>query len=196
MMAANSGLSGIHFVAYTQNSRGGAGIVENGIQITKGHYALDDYSRLYEYLLGKGFDAIASIGTWRAEVLSKSRWFFVFHRIMTARFHMGWINKYDYKKIMRNYYVADDKKENVYPSLLPQWDRSPRSGLNGIYYNSTPDNFKKSMIEAMQLIKNKQEEHKILFLKSWNEWAEGNYVEPDLKYGHGFLNVIRDLIVE
>lgn len=196
MMAANSGLSGIHFVAYTQNSRGGAGIVENGIQITKGHYALDDYSRLYEYLLGKGFDAIASIGTWRAEVLSKSRWFFIFHRIMTARFHKGWINKYDYKKIMKYFYVTDDKKENVYPSLLPQWDRSPRSGLNGIYYNSTPDNFKKSMIEAMQLIKDKQEEHKILFLKSWNEWAEGNYVEPDLKYGHGFLNVIRELIVE
>ena len=97
---------------------------------------------------------------------------------------------------MKYFYVTDDKKENVYPSLLPQWDRSPRSGLNGIYYNSTPDNFKKSMIEAMQLIKDKQEEHKILFLKSWNEWAEGNYVEPDLKYGHGFLNVIRELIVE
>lgn len=31
---------------------------------------------------------------------------------------------------------------------------------------------------------------------SWNEWAEGNYVEPDLKYGHGYLDVLREMIVK
>lgn len=35
----------------------------------------------------------------------------------------------------------------------------------------------------------------IVFLKAWNEWAEGNYVEPDLKFGHGYLEVIRDEIL-
>ena len=194
-LAKRHGLSGIHFVAYTQNSRGGNGIVENGIHITKGHYDTKEYAVYYDYLLRKGFDAISSIGTWRAEVLAKSRWFFIFHRIMTARFHLGWINKYDYNKIMKHFYVPDDRRENIYPSLLPQWDRSPRSGLNGIYYNSSPENFKKSMKEAMELIRNKEDEHKILFLKSWNEWAEGNYVEPDLRYGHGYLNIIRDFIL-
>lgn len=193
-MAKQNGLDGIHFIAYTQNSKGGMGIVENGVQITKGHYAIDEYNKYYDYLLSKGFDAIASIGTWRAEVMVKSRWSFIFHRIMTARFHMGWINKYDYNDIMKHFYVPDDRRENVYPSLLPQWDRSPRSGLNGVYYNSSPDNFKKSMYEALELIKDKQDEHKILFLKSWNEWAEGNYVEPDLKYGHGYLDVLRECI--
>lgn len=195
LLAKQNGLNGIHFVAYTQNSYGGEGIVEDGIQKTKGHFATDEYGFYYDYLLRKGFDAISSIGTWRAEVLSKSRWFFLFHRVMIDRFHLDWIDKYDYNKIMKHFYVEDDRRENVYPSLLPQWDRSPRSSINGIYYNSTPDNFKKSMIEAMELIKNKQDEHKILFLKSWNEWAEGNYVEPDLKYGHGFLNVIKELIL-
>lgn len=29
---------------------------------------------------------------------------------------------------------------------------------------------------------------------SWNEWAEGNYVEPDLKYGHGFLDVLKKIV--
>lgn len=195
-LAVEHGLKGIHFVAYSQDSMGGPGIMENGVQITKGHHATDDYSKLFDFLLNKGFDAIASIGTWRAEVLSKSRWFFIFHRIMTARLHMRFTNKYDYKKIMKHYYVPDDSRENVYPSLLPQWDRSPRSGVNGIYYNSTPENFKKSLECAIELIKNKQDEHKILFLKSWNEWAEGNYVEPDLKYGHGYLDVIKELILE
>jgi len=33
---------------------------------------------------------------------------------------------------------------------------------------------------------------RIIFLKAWNEWAEGNYVEPDLKWGRGYLQVIRE----
>jgi hypothetical protein len=27
-------------------------------------------------------------------------------------------------------------------------------------------------------------------IKSWNEWTEGNYIEPDLKYGHEYLNIL------
>jgi hypothetical protein len=97
---------------------------------------------------------------------------------------------------MRHYYTPEDRAENVYPSLLPQWDRSPRSGMNGIYINSTPEKFEKTLQEALTLIENKQSEHKILFLKSWNEWAEGNYVEPDLKYGHGYLDVLRRQLLQ
>lgn len=47
----------------------------------------------------------------------------------------------------------------------------------------------------MDLIKDRNEEHKILFLRSWNEWGESNYVEPDLKYGRIFLDVLRELLV-
>ena len=48
--------------------------------------------------------------------------------------------------------------------------------------------------QAIALLKDKQPEHQILFLKSWNEWGEGNYVEPDLKFGHGYLQAIRQAI--
>ena len=95
---------------------------------------------------------------------------------------------------MEHYYVPEDAREDVYPSLLPQWDRSPRAGLNGIYHNSTPERFAETIKRALQLIEKKQPEHRILFLKSWNEWAEGNYVEPDLRYGHGYLDAIHDCI--
>lgn len=194
-LAKENGLAGIHFVANTQNTNGHA-LVDNGEQITKGFFATDEAAKYYRYLTErKGFDAVASMGQWRAEVLARNKFLFLLHRQLAARFNMGWTDKFDYNKIMRYYYVSEDSWENVYPSLLPQWDRSPRSGVNGIYVNSTPENFKKSIHHALELIKDKQDEHKILFLKSWNEWAEGNYVEPDLKYGHGFLDAIRDTIV-
>lgn len=60
--------------------------------------------------------------------------------------------------------------------------------------NATPENFEHHIEDALQLIKNKPEQRKILFLRSWNEWGEGNYVEPDTKYGHGFLDAIRNTI--
>lgn len=193
-LASKAGLPGIHFVAYTQNTTG-RGINENGKQICKGLFAADEAGKYYEYWHQVGFNGIASIGTWRAEVLSKNRFLFALHRRLSARWNIGWVNKYDYRTIMKHYYVPEDTLDYVYPSLLPQWDRSPRAGFNGIYVNSDPAAFKVSLLHALELVKNKQDEHRILFLKSWNEWAEGNYVEPDLKFGHGYLDVLRECIL-
>ena len=91
-----------------------------------------------------------------------------------------------------------DKAIDVIPSLLPQWDHSPRSGhkAQAIFYNSTPEYFKKHAIEALKAIKDKPEAYQILMIKSWNEWAEGNYMEPDLRYGHSYLTSLREAINE
>lgn len=41
--------------------------------------------------------------------------------------------------------------------------------------------------EVLDAVSNKPIEKRFVFLKSWNEWGEGNYMEPDLKYGKGFI---------
>ena len=41
------------------------------------------------------------------------------------------------------------------------------------------------------ILNKKNEKESLCFLKSWNEWGEGNYVEPDLRYGLGFLEIIK-----
>jgi hypothetical protein len=81
--------------------------------------------------------------------------------------------------------------------LFPQWDRTPRSGkLARVYTHSTPSVFGEQIDSVLELVKQKEEEHKIVFLTSWNEWAEGNYVEPDLKFGTGFLDVLREKLTK
>jgi lipopolysaccharide biosynthesis protein len=75
---------------------------------------------------------------------------------------------------------------------MPQWDRTPRvNNYDGIYVDATPENFLKHIEHAINVIKDKPKEHRILFLKSWNEWGEGNYVEPDTEFGHGWLDAIK-----
>ena len=60
--------------------------------------------------------------------------------------------------------------------------------------NSNPEAFEKTINDAIAHIKNKQPEHQIIFLKAWNEWGEGNYVEPDKQFGHGWLNAIKNAL--
>jgi hypothetical protein len=83
-----------------------------------------------------------------------------------------------------------------YPLVLPNWDNTPRSGVRGIVlHNSTPELFRLHLRAAISRAKQQPQEHRILFLKAWNEWAEGNYVEPDQKYGNAYLEVIRDEVI-
>ena len=84
-----------------------------------------------------------------------------------------------------------DTKEFVIPTLLPNWDHSPRSGnKRAILTQCSPKLFKKHCLQVLNGIKNKK--NKIVFLKSWNEWGEGNYMEPDLKFGKGFIKALSE----
>lgn len=92
------------------------------------------------------------------------------------------------------YMISDRYKEGrIFPVLVPNWDHSPRLGANGtIFHKSTPVLFKKLFSQTVSMIKDKPEDEKIIFVKSWNEWAEGNHLEPDLKYGKGYLEAIKE----
>ena len=60
--------------------------------------------------------------------------------------------------------------------------------------NATPAKFKKHILDALEMVKEKEDEHRVVILKSWNEWGEGNYVEPDQEFGHGWLDAIKEAL--
>lgn len=89
----------------------------------------------------------------------------------------------------------EDSQENFCPSIIPNWDHSPRSGKSAfIIYDSDPSYFYEHAKMTIDLVKKKK--NKIIFLKSWNEWGEGNYMEPDLKYGKGYIQMLAKSLAE
>lgn len=78
-----------------------------------------------------------------------------------------------------------------YPCLIPNWDNTPRSGSNGVVFlNASPEIFKEQLKLADELCSSLR--NPLIFIKAWNEWAEGNFLEPDLDFGTAFLDVLQD----
>ncbi|MCQ2233282.1 MAG: glycoside hydrolase family 99-like domain-containing protein [Paludibacteraceae bacterium] len=101
----------------------------------------------------------------------------------------------DYREVYHDLIVESDASEDVIPVLLPQWDHTPRSGWNGtLMVHAEPKYFYLHCKEALDIVKEKK--NPILFLKSWNEWGEGNMMEPDLTYGRGFIEALRKAVDE
>ena len=79
-----------------------------------------------------------------------------------------------------------------FPCVIPNWDNTPRSASNGmVLQGSTPEIFRRHLRRAIQRVAEAPKERRLVFVKSWNEWAEGNHLEPDQRYGRGYLEVIR-----
>jgi len=98
---------------------------------------------------------------------------------------------YDYgtaRKLMRH----RQRNFPYHPCIFVGWDNSPRRGRNGIVIiNATPDRFAAGLREMAQSITSKPGQERLLFLNAWNEWAEGNHLEPDQRYGLGHLEAVK-----
>jgi lipopolysaccharide biosynthesis protein len=102
---------------------------------------------------------------------------------------------FSYRDAIKVCFTNHETTFEEFPSIIPNWDNTPRSGKNGfVLHNSNPELFRSHLKEAIARVRNKDQEKKIVFIKSWNEWAEGNYLEPDLKFGKAYLEVIKEEI--
>jgi hypothetical protein len=100
---------------------------------------------------------------------------------------------YSYKDVIRHAYLESKAGYDLYPSIVPNWDNTPRCGSRGyVLVDSTPELFRMHLREAINRVSDNEADKRIIFVKSWNEWAEGNHLEPDLKFGKSYLEVCRD----
>lgn len=191
-LAKENGLNGFHFVGITDNFT----LMNSEKRTYKTRKQIDGEARTqYDKILSLGYDAVNSRGGTRCNVLSYGFLLYYFKRLLQKLGIRTTVN-IRYKKVLKYWFVKEDADENVYPTICPQYDRTPRAGwnTNGMWYDCSPELFKEQVKQAIGLVKNRPNEHKIIILKSWNEWGETNYMEPDLYYGHGFLDALKDAL--
>lgn len=100
---------------------------------------------------------------------------------------------WDYEEFMPSLLRSNKVDFDDYPVAIPCWDNTPRSGMRGVVlHDSTPELFRQHLRQAMGRVAARAPQKQIVFLKAWNEWAEGNYVEPDQKWGRAYLDVIKE----
>lgn len=138
-------------------------------------------------IISLGFDAVNVAGLFRAIRKERSTFDRFVHKVLNRPYIMK------YKDILPDMITDDDDRPEVIPTITPNWDHSPRSGASGVVVTDvSADLFKKIVRKAINIVKDREEP--IIVLKAWNEWGEGNYMEPDLKYGKMYINALREVL--
>jgi len=90
--------------------------------------------------------------------------------------------------------AADE--DNCIPCVLPQWDNSPRRKRAAfILKDSSPEAYEKWLKLVIGRVRPQEPDHRLVFINAWNEWGEGNHLEPDQKFGRGYLEATRRALV-
>ena len=144
-----------------------------------------------EAILEKGYSAVVSCRLNRDKIHNFS-WFI--RKVYSTILNIPRISSYKtiWPKLITQ---LERESEKYFPTIMPNWDHTPRSGVKGgLWVGTTPEEFYKHCIDVLSAIRKKQ--NKICFLKSWNEWGEGNYMEPDLKYGKAYIKTLKKALEE
>lgn len=94
-------------------------------------------------------------------------------------------------------YVDFDLKKaapayKLFPGVSPMWDNTSRRKSDAIIFtDSSPELYEKWLSGNIQKFTPYSEDENFIFINAWNEWAEGNHLEPCQKWGRGFLEATK-----
>jgi 2-polyprenyl-3-methyl-5-hydroxy-6-metoxy-1,4-benzoquinol methylase len=100
---------------------------------------------------------------------------------------------YDYERSAQQILTKARPEYAMFRGVMPSWDNTARKQHNGhIFVNASPEGYERWLTAALRYTNDfAQGEERIVFINAWNEWGEGNHLEPDVKYGHAFLDATR-----
>jgi hypothetical protein len=94
-----------------------------------------------------------------------------------------------------SYWPDFEKAYNVfYPHVSIGWDNTHRHpSKNTAVPGSTPDAFEAHLWKAKQYMDARPNQTPLITLNSWNEWTEGSYLLPDMRWGYRYLQAVRNV---
>ena len=84
-----------------------------------------------------------------------------------------------------------------FPCVMPMWDNTARLKTKlGVFYNATPDLYKSWLKNTVSKFQPYGDDEDLVFINAWNEWAEGNHLEPCQKWGSEYLRATFEALQE
>lgn len=97
-----------------------------------------------------------------------------------------------YKKYISNFQGFNQVKYKQYPSVFPGWDNSPRRKEKAVIFKeNTPELYGAWLKKVVTKFKPFSKDENLVFINAWNEWGEGNHLEPCEKWGHSYLEATK-----
>jgi GT2 family glycosyltransferase/glycosyltransferase involved in cell wall biosynthesis/SAM-dependent methyltransferase len=95
----------------------------------------------------------------------------------------------DYDEAARFSLAEESSGYPMYRGVMPSWDNTARRMERATsWINSSPQKYGEWLRQAVdRTVREQPEEHRLVFINAWNEWAEGAHLEPDERHGYRFL---------
>ena len=104
----------------------------------------------------------------------------------------------DYCEMVSRMLAKSDTAYTRYRCVTPGFDNSARRKKDAtILLNASPEKYQEwlTTIARGELINSRPTDEKIVFINAWNEWGEGNHLEPDQNWGHSYLEATRNALL-
>jgi hypothetical protein len=88
-----------------------------------------------------------------------------------------------------------EKSYVKFPGICPSWDNTARKGDKAFYFkNATPEKFEEWLLFIKNNFKGYSKDENLVFINAWNEWGEGNHLEPCQKWGQKYLKAVKNVV--
>lgn len=105
---------------------------------------------------------------------------------------------YDYNQVVSNAVTKEEPDYKLFRTAMLSWDNTARKqNASHIFENFSLLKYKQWISNLASNVYNNdkyQDNEKLIFINAWNEWAEGTHLEPDRKYGYGYLESTHSVI--
>jgi len=97
-----------------------------------------------------------------------------------------------YSQLVSNMLAKSTPQYLRFPGVTPGWDNTARRKTGAtILHGSTPWEYEHWLETVLRRLCDRPPEQRICFVNAWNEWAEGNHLEPCQKWGRAYLEATR-----
>jgi hypothetical protein len=98
----------------------------------------------------------------------------------------------DYRAVVGRRLALPSPPFRLYRTAMAGWDNTARLGRRAtVFHGASPAAYEEWLRALVTAARLGHSEHRLVFVNAWNEWAEGAHLEPDHRFGTGYLEATR-----